>query len=794
MTGLASDLHLAVRSLRRRPGFTAAVVVVLALGLGAATAVFALVYDVLLRPLPYPHPDELVAVDWVSEGETGTAGRVSAADVDDLRQAARTFAHLAVVSDETFVLSGGERPERVAGARVDDELFPLLDLPPLAGRLPRPGDAKAAVVAESLAERRFGGRLAALDRDLRIDGEAWRIAAVVPDLLEVPPKAEVWLPMEPLPDDLGRGARYLLAFGRLAPGVSVAQANQEVEALSLRLASRFPETNRGTRAALVPLADEITAPVRPALRLLLAAVVLLLLVVVANSAAMVLARVASRAPELGVRLALGTSRARLLRAVAAESAVLALAGALAGLLVAAWSGRMLVSLFPLDLPRVEGFHLAPLPLAVHFAAALLAGLVLGLVPGLHAALRSVADSLPSGGGRRAGDRRTGRLMGWILVPQVAVTLVLLVGAALLVGSLAALLRVDPGFRTGGRLSARLMLPSYAYPDEERRAAFFAELLERLRAAPGVAAAGAVTNLPLSGSNMLFPVRPAVTGDEAQQVMTNYRAATPGYFQTLAIPVRGRAFTPADRAGSTPVALVNETLARQLWGGDAVGRKLVIAFGEPVERSVVGVVADIRHFGLAEVPRPEVYVPHAQAPWPFLTVVLEARDSSPRSLAPALRAEVAALDPDLPLDHVETLRAMVASTTARPRFYGTLAASFGLLALLVAAVGIYGLTAFAVRLRSAEIGVRMTLGATRGEIFRLFLRRPLRLALAGVALGTAGAVLFARALAGLLFRLSPSDPWIYAAAALVLVLTAALAGGLPARQAARLDASEVLARE
>ncbi len=793
MYGLASDLRLALRSLRRRPGFSFAVVAVLALGLGAATAIFSLVYEVLLRPLPYPRPDELVEVRWAGPEDAGSGGRVSAADAADLRRESRSLAGLALVSEETFALGGGDRPERVAGARVDDELFAVLALPPAVGRLPRGTGERGAAVSASLAARRYGGPLAALGRELRVDDERWRIAAVVPDTLDLPRGAEVWLPMAAPDEEVGRGARYLLAFARLAPGVGLARAEQEVEAISRRLAERHPATNAGTGARLVPLARAMTAPVRPALLVLWSAVAFLLLVVGANAAAMLLARIAARGPELGLRVALGGGRGRLLRAVAVESVLLALVGALAGLGIAAWSGRAMVSLFPLDLPRIHGFHLGAVPVAVHFAVALAGGLLIGLVPGLRAGSRALAH-VHTGGGRWAGERRTGRLLGWILVPQVAVTLVLLVAAGLLVGSLASLLAVDPGFRTAGRLSVRVVLPAYDYPDEARRAAFFRELMERLRAAPEVAAAGGVTNLPLSGSNMLFPVRrTAGTAAEAPQ-MANYRAATPGYFAALGIPVRGRGFTAADRRGSTPVALVNEALARQLYRGDALGRTVVLAFGEPVERRIVGVVADVHHFGLAEPPRPEVYLPHAQAPWPFLTVVVAAREGDPRRLVPRVRSTVAALDPSLPLDRVATLHDVVAGTTARPRFYGSVTAAFGLVGLLVAAMGIYGVTAYAVRLRGREIGVRIALGSTRGEVLRLLLRRPLALVLAGVVAGSAAAALFARALGGLLFHLSPADPRAYAAAALVLVATAALAGGVPARRASRRDVVEVLARE
>lgn len=784
MSNRLSDLRLALRNLWRRPGFSLAVIGILAVGLGASTTVFSLFHDVLLQPLPYPEAGELVYVGW-QEGEEDAVTGTSPPDFLDLQAASESFESLAALAGESFAVAGEEGAERLSAAFVTPGFFRVFGIPLVAGRTPTAEEERLLVISEDLAERRFGGARAALGRKLDLDGEPWTVAGVAPGGLDVPEGAQLWLP-GPLPP-VQRGARFLQVVGRLAEGVSLEQARSEVAAISEGLAREYPDTNRDTGAFVVGLHQNLTREVRPALVALLVAVGCVLLLVTANAAALLLARAVSRSRELGVRAALGASRLRLVRQIVVESLLLSLLGALGGLLLAVWGGRGLVSLFPLDLPLVEDFGLSPASLWVHFGLAVVVGVLCGLVPGLHAVRRGTMGTVSLGAGRRVGGRSTARLQGLILVPQIAATLVLLIGAGLMLTSLVKLLRVDPGFETADRLVARVILPQNAYPERGQQAAFFRELLRELESRPGIVSVAGVTNLPLSGTNMLFPIEP-VDGVQVdgEPTMANYRAATPGYFRILGTEVRGREIEDRDVSDATPVAVVNETLAKQLFPGlDPIGRSLVIGYGDRSERRVVGVVGNLRHFGLAEDPKPEVYVPFAQHPWPFLNLVLEARGDV-AMLAPSVRGTVASLDRRLPVEQLRPMSELVGTQTARPRFYTVLLGAFGIVALFVAAVGIYGLTAYGVRLRRAEIGVRMALGATRREIFTHFLRRPLRLALIGTAVGVGAAMLLARGLASLLYDLSPLDPWFYLGAAAVLMATTVLAGGLPARQAAHVD--------
>lgn len=801
MAGILAEIRSAIRRHLQQPGVTATVVLSLALGIGAVTAVFQLAYDALLRPLPFPRSDRVFEIVTTRPAEGLEDGRVSYADFRDWAGASRSFSHLAAVSDESLVLTGDGGAQRIAGARVTPELFQVFALPPILGTVSatewREPGARVAVLSEGFWRRRFGSDPAILGRTLRLDDQVVTVSAVMPAGLDYPRDAALWLPLDAADPATGvdeRGARYLRAVGRLADGATPASAGRELRALSQRLAAEYPETNAGRVAALLPLRERFFGDVRPGMILLSVAVACVLLIVCSNVAGVLLARSAARGGDLWIRLALGSTRGRLGRLILVENLLLTLAGATLGLLLGSGLSRLMTALSPRELVVDGGWELT----AVLAAFTLGLALVVGLFVTLPCALQAARQGRSSAAGRGAvgSDRLTARLQAALLTVQLAVTVALLVGSGLMLRSTLRLMTVDAGFRTENVFTARISLPASRYREAPRKIAFFDELLERLRARPEILSAAAVTNLPLSGSNMTFGVSPAGTADKAEQeTRAHYRAVTPGYFRALGVPlVEGRDLEPGDDADAPPVVVVNQTFARRLFpAGDALGREVRITFGAKDPRRIVGVVGDLRHAGLDQEPQPEMYVPFAQQPWSFMTVVVHTRDE-PRRVREKIRAAVAAIDPDQPVDRMTGMAELVDDSIARTRFYGALLGAFAALALVTAAVGIYGLTSYGVSLRRDEIGVRMALGSTPRAIRRHVLRPPFVLGLAGVVLGSALALALGRVFESLLYGVSPDDPYVLGSTALGLLLAVLLAAWLPARQATRVDPALILRRE
>lgn len=791
------DFRLAWRGSLRRPSFTLGVVLAVALGVGAVSAVFSVVWVAVLRPLPYPSPEDLVVLT-MENPETGfPGGRVSLADFLDLEERGRTFRHLAAVSDEAFVLTGVDRPERIPGARVTSGFFGVVGLAPERGGIDttawdRPG-VHLAVVSHRLWQRRFGGG-ELLGRSLTLDDETYTVVAVMPPQLDLPRDAEIWLPLDRSVGADIRSGRFLQAVGRLGPAVSLARANAEVAALVAQLAEEYPDTNEGYTAVLTPLHERLVGDVRPALMVLLAAVAFVLFIVCADVAGLLLARGAHRMSEFRMQVALGGTRSRLIRQLLVESCLLALSGGVVGLFVGVAGSRLMVSLYPQDLYGGDAVGFDPVVIGFGLAVSLAAGLLFGLAPVFQMSRTRLGGTPQKGSLGASSNPATRRTQASVLVLQLAVTLVLLVGAALMIHSLIRLTAVDPGFRTRGILTARIALPGSRYPEPSLRAAFFRDLLERLENAPGVGSAAAVTNLPLSGSNMLFgaSLEDSVGEGPRENLRANYRAASPGYFSTLGITVKqGRRFTAADDPGASPVVIVNETFVERYLAGSApLGRRIRITFGDGAPRRIVGVVEDVRHFDLGRAPEPEMYVPYLQQPWPFMTLTLRTA-GKPEDLVPTLRAQVAALDPDQPVDRIQTLREVVSDSVAQPRFFSALLGVFAGLALLTAAVGIYGLNAYWVSLRLPEVAVRMALGAAPADIRRFFVRQPLELALVGACLGTVVALGLVGSLTGMLYGVEATDPWTFLVMVPVLVGIAGLAAYLPARRASRVDPMSLL---
>ena len=829
MDSFRQDLRFALRQLRRSPGYTAAAVLTLALGIGANTAIFSVVDTALLRPLPFSQASRLVLL-WESRPQSGFPQLpLSYPTFADVREQARSFEGLAAWTSQpetTFNLTLGDEPQPVQYALATTNFFDVLGVTPTLGRAfgpaeTQPGAAPAVVLSHALWTR-LGGDPALVGRTLRLGGRAHEVIGVLPRgfrFVSAPREAELWLAIEQQPDPtqarrFARAARSLGAVARLRDGVSVESARAEITGLAARFAAADPGFYRDWAMTVVPFHDQVVAGVRRTLLVLLGAVSCVLLIACANVAGLAIARGQGRRAELAVRAALGASRARVARQLLTESALVGVLGGALGLLVAFWGLDLLAALSF----RVRGVFV---PYALDLGAARLdlrvllftlavsvgTGLLFGILPALSAS-RADARAGLAGAGRGAAAGNGHRARRLLTVAELALSVVLLVGASLMVESFRRLQQVDAGFRPEGVVAADVRLPRFRYGERERVAAFYGALLDRLRMDRGVDAAAAVSALPLSGTEsatgVLVEGRPPASPAERPSV--HHRAATPGYFSALGIAVkRGRGFTDHDGAAAPKVAVVNETLARRLWPGeDPIGKRLALDleamrfFGDrPPQidlaaglREVVGVVADVRHSRLDAQAAPELYVPFAQRPSPDMTLVLRG-SAAPAALAAAARAAVRALDAEQPLANVTTLGALVQAALAPSRFRLRLLGAFAVLAFVLAAVGLYALVAHSVARRTPEIGLRIALGAERRDVLVMVMREAAALAGLGLALGGAAALALARGLRASLFGVSPAHPAAYAAAALALGAMAALASYLPARRAARVDPATAL---
>jgi putative ABC transport system permease protein len=798
MRGLLQDVRYGLRSLSRSPGFTLAAVATLAIGIGANAAIFSLVRAVLLRPLPFAQPERLVSL-WESNEAKGHSRMVaSPPNYLDWKAQSRSFESMGAFVDSTLVAAepGRGKAQRLDGAAVTAGFFETLGVRPLHGRLFResetsPGHPAVVVLGHGVWRRRFGADPGIVGRTLRLDGEPYEVVGVMPASFRFPEEADFWVPLT-FPPDVAtqRGAHYLDVIARLRPGVTAAAAGAEIRAIADRLRLAYPRTNSGYTAVATPLAESLVGEVAPALEMLLGAIGLVTLVACANVANLLLARAARRQPEVAIRTALGAGRGRLVRQLLTESAVLAAMGGAAGLALAAVSLDSIVRLAPSSVPRLNEVRLDGGVLL--FTAAWTVGsvAVFGLAPAL-AALRARPMNALRGHGADAGGppRRLGARQV-LVVAQVALALVLSAGAGLLIRSLARLSSVDPGFRTESAVTYSLTLPEAGYPDESARGAFLDRLLVRMRSLPGVGSAGAVFGLPLTGASFSSSFRPvgAAAGDD--EPSAQLRVASRGYFEAMGIPIlRGRGFTEADRRGSPIVILVSESAARKYFpAGDAIGKRL--RFGARmsdtrIEGEVVGVVGDVRDAELGAGPTPEFYGSLEQATADEFHVVVRS-STPPDRIATSVRAAVADLDPELAVTGLSTLDEVVRRSVARPRFMVQLLLAFASLALLLCAIGVYAVTAYAVSRRTREIGIRMALGADGASVRALVLREAARLAAAGVGIGLAGAFAATRLLRGFLFEIGPGDPVTHAAVAVLLAAVAVAASALPARRASRLD--------
>lgn len=795
---LRQDLLYALRRLRQAPGFTIVAVATLALGIGANGAIFSVVHAVLLKPLPFEEPDRLVQVSQTWKGEKSAV--YSPQNFLDVEKDARSFESLAAFDTSGVTLTGRGEPGRLEGVDVSASFFDLLRVRPAYGRFFAAGEnetghTKVAVLGDRLWRQRFGADPAVVGQTVQLDRDRYTIVGIAPAGFSFPQGSDVWRPLEydTRFRSNSRGAWYLGVVGRLKPGVAIEQARLEVATIHARLATAYPDADEGVSGTVVSLHESLVGESRRALLVLLGAVGLVLLIACVNVANLLLARMAARETELAVRTAMGAGRARLMRQLLTESLTLSVLGGIAGVLLAGFSLDALLALQPEGMPRMGEVRVDRAVIAFSAALSLVTGLLFGAFPALQMLRRPTAQSLREGG-RGMLSGRGHRLRSGLVVGQMALAMMLLAGSGLLLRSFDQLRRVDPGFRSDKVLTFRISLPESAYKEEPERAAFYATLLERLAALPGVRTAGGIMGIPLGGVrfNITFAVKGRPPLPPARQPSMEIRAVTPDYFLALGIPVlRGRAFGRGDGADAPQVAMISAAAARKYFPGeDPIGRFITLGWGRSegkpkVGGEVVGIVGDVKDRSLAGEKQPEMYVAYAQMPVDMMDVVLRTSVSA-RALLPAAEKVVHSLDPELPIARAATLDEVVARSISEPRFYMILLGAFAGMAVFLAALGIFGVLSYAVVQRSREIGIRVALGAHPRDVLRMVMGQAARLAGIGVVAGLAGAVGLSRAIASLLFELSPTDPATLGSMAALLAAVALVASYLPARRATHVD--------
>jgi putative ABC transport system permease protein len=796
---LRQDLRYGIRQLIRAPIFTLTAVVTLGLGVGATSSVFGVVSGVLLRPLPYRDAGRLVRVYEVQpEFERFS---VAPATFLDWRQQSTAFESMAAYATDSMTYAGGDLPERLDTASVSWELFETLGVPPALGRGlaigdDAPGRTPVVVLSHGAWVQRFEANPAAVGRTMTLNGTPATIVGVMPQDFYFPDRdVELWTPLGLNPADAPRGAHYLEVVARMKPDVNETQALTEIKTITERLARQYPEASANESATVVPLHEEVVGEVRRALLILFGAVGFVALIACTNVANLLLVRASARRREMAIRVALGAGRWHLWRQMLTESLVLAAAGAGLGLLLAQGAMTPIRTLGADTIPRVQ--DIAVDGRVVGFAAivSLLTGALFGLVPAWQA-WRTRPGGISNEGGRRSTGVGGGRLRAGLLVGQIALSIVLLVGAVLLVRSFGKVTDVEPGFDAEHVLAWRVSLPPPAYDRHSKRVAFYRALLARLESVPGVTSAGMSHALPMRGAYFLsFTIEGEPTSASGPGPGANYRTISAGYFRTLGIPLRrGRTFTPRDDVTAPGVAIVDEAFAERYFPAtDPLGRRLRIGNGTDAAYEIVGIVGSVHHHGLDARAGATMYVPSEQDP--FSTMWIVARTAGdPADLSTAARRLVSQLDPALPAYSMGPLADAVTESVAGRRFSMLLLTAFALVALLLAAVGLYGLVAYSVVQRRQEIGLRLAIGAGRGDVLRLIIADGLKLAAAGVALGIAGALGLANQLASMLYEVTPFDPASYLTTSLMLLCVAGVASWIPARYAARLDPLTALRQE
>ena len=797
-----NDIRYALRALRKTPGFTLVALLALALGIGANTAIFSVVYAVLLKPLPYAAGDRLYQLS--EQNPSGKLNGATFADFATWRERSKSFEMLSISAYRSVTMTApGTPPENIFSRVVSNDLFPLLGVQPLLGRWFREDEFRtgapgAAILSYRLWQRSFAGDPNVVGRELTLNGRGATVVGVMPpDFIYPHPAFEMWMPWQITADNLANRVSFNIpVIARLKPGASLREATAEMNGIAASLAQQFPNTHREVRTTIDPLKEKIVGTQRVALLVLLAAAGFVLLIACANVANLLLARAATRRGEIAIRAALGAGRWRIVRQLLTESMLLALGGCAAGVMLALWGSTALIATFPkgLYVPRLDQTAIDAPVLAFALTAALLTGILFGIAPAWHASRVELNRFLGESGRSNAGQR-SNWMRGALVVVEIAFSLVLLIGAGLMLRSFARLVDVQPGFHPEHVLTVKTPAPGFAEGDRAKQAQRYRQMMSEIGALPGVESVGIVSALPL-GNVMeagTFYIEGAVT--ETQRVP--FHSVGGDYFAAMGIPVvRGRAFTDADAGEAPPVAIVNETLARQYWPSEnPIGKRITMANPRSGPwATIVGIVADVKYQAVADPPAPELYRPFAQFVRPdSASLVIRTKDD-PVALAASVRERIRASQPMQPIGDITTMSQVVADSVARPRFYAALIAIFAVLALALAAAGVYGVMAYLVTQRMHELGVRVALGASPREIVQLVIGQGATLALIGIACGLAGAWGLTRYLTSELYGVTSTDPVTFTAVSALLLAVALAANYIPARRAARLDPMETLRNE
>ncbi|MGA9770169.1 MAG: ABC transporter permease [Blastocatellia bacterium] len=789
METLFQDLRYGIRLLVKRPAFTAIAIITLALGIGANTAIFSVVNAVLLRPLPYPAPERLVTLRF----------NQSLPDLDDIKSQSQMFEHFGGVVMQALDYTGEAEPVQVQAALCNRDLFQALGAQPVIGRIisedeDRYGAAPVVLLSHQFWQQHFGGDANVEGKAITLSGNSYTIIGVMPAAFTMPRETpDIWAAVRVAsPAAKFRGVHFLRTYFRLKPGVSINQAQAEFEAIDRWLEQQYPDDNKGRQTALVSLHERVVGNTRPALLVLFGAVGLVFLIACANFANLLLARAASRQQEIVIRAAMGANRARLIRQMLTESVMLAVLGGACGLVLAMWGIDLLVALKPANLPRLSAIGIDLRVLGFTFAVSILTGVIFGLVPAISSSKLNLNDALKEGGRSTSASASRQLVRNLLVVSEIALALILLIGAGLLIKGFMLLWRVDPGFSAENMMTMRIELPETRYREIEKQMQFRQQMLDELNEQAGVQAA-MVSELPLSGDslthNFLIEGRAAIAVGEAPELET--RTVSRDYFDTMKIPLmRGRAFTTSDRAGAPMVGMVNESFVRQYFPDqEVIGARIRWARGNPpVWMTIIGVVSDVKHFGLNQPEQPAYYGLYEQLemPWKRWMYVVARGDQAMETLARRVKSQIWKIDNRIPVTKVQTMSEVIAASVAEQRFNMLLLGLFAAVAMLLAGVGIYGVMSYSVTQRTHEIGVRMALGASSTDVLRMILGHGALVILAGLGLGLAGAFALTRLMSSLLYGVTATDPTTYTIISVALVAVALAACYIPARRATRVD--------
>lgn len=800
METLLRDIRYGIRSLLKRPGFTAIAVITLALGIGANTTIFSTVDALLLHPFSFPNQDRLVVV-WEQNRSLGyVRGSVAPGNFTEWRDQNQVCEQLVAIQQKSFDISDGTHPERSPGYGVTYGFFEALGVKAARGRtlLPddsEPGHEQVVVLKHSFWQQHFAGDPGIVGKTINLNRKQFTVVGVMPADFNYPYNAgEMWTPLVfDLEEQKDRGNHYLRVIGLLKPGVTVAHAQSGLHDIAQRAQQQFPETNSGRDASVVTLTDDAVRGARTGVPILMGAVVFVLLIACANVANLLLVRAASRERETAVRLALGARRSDVIRQALTESALLGLLGGALGLLISIWAIAALARGIPEDYSRfIPGWGRLGINftvLAFTFGLSMLAGMVAGLAPVWHSTRTNLNEALKAGGRSDSGTSSHNRLRSVLVVSEVALSLVLLIGAGLMVRSFVEMLRADLGIKPENVLALQISLPRDSYEDKSKKLAFYDQLLARVGVLPGVVRAGAVNIVPFSSgdNSSTFQIIGQPPFPQGREPDAQVRVTTPDYFDAIGTGLRrGRLFNAQDDANATRVVLINEAFARRfLPSQEPIGQRLNFGGGEKETQEIIGVVADVKNDDLDEAVDPIAYSPYAQNPWWTMSLVIRGTQD-PTRLASAVRSEVQALDPNLPVSNIKPVRQMIDERISPKRLMTYILGVFALIALLLASIGIYGVMSYAITQRTREIGVRMALGAQAVDVLKLVIKNGMTMALVGVAIGLAGAFALTRLLANLLFKVSPTDVATFAAVSVSLIVVALMACYVPARRATKVD--------